>query len=65
VKKQTLLIIVMLILIAVLINADFGSQGRVYDCSIAEFSPDIPIEVKNECRRLRREIQKEQEKIYI
>ena len=55
----------MLILIAVLINADFGSQGRVYDCSIAEFSPDIPIEVKNECRRLRREIQKEQEKIYI
>jgi hypothetical protein len=55
----------MLILIAVLINTDFGSQGRVYDCSIAEFSPDIPIEVKNECRRLRREIQKEQEKIYI
>jgi ATP/ADP translocase len=26
---------------------------KVYDCSIAEISPDYPIEVKNECRRIR------------
>lgn len=28
-------------------------EGRVYDCTIAEISPDFPIEVKEECRRLR------------
>jgi len=26
---------------------------RVYDCSIAEFAPDYPIEVREGCRRLR------------
>lgn len=26
---------------------------RVYDCSIAEISPDYPIEVKEGCRKLR------------
>jgi hypothetical protein len=26
---------------------------RVYDCSIAEISPDYPVDVKNECRRIR------------
>lgn len=65
-KKQTLVIIsIVLILIIVLINTDFGRQGKVYDCSLAEWHPDIPVEVKDECRRLRREIQKEQDKIYI
>jgi len=24
----------------------------IYDCSISEISPDIPIEVKNQCRKL-------------
>jgi hypothetical protein len=28
-------------------------EGQVYDCTIAEISPDFPIEVKEECRRLR------------
>jgi hypothetical protein len=28
-------------------------QGRFYDCSLAEFHPDYPVEVKNECRKLR------------
>jgi len=27
----------------------------VYNCSIAEISPDIPLEVKEKCRRLRAE----------
>lgn len=29
--------------------------AKVYDCSIAEISPDIPIKAKEECRRLRSE----------
>lgn len=28
---------------------------KVYDCSLAEISPDYPIEVKNGCRKLRME----------
>ena len=28
-------------------------QYRVYDCSIAEFHPDYPKEVREECRRIR------------
>lgn len=28
-------------------------DGKYYDCSLAEISPDFPIEVRNECRRLR------------
>ena len=29
-------------------------QERVYNCSIAEISPDIPVKVKEECRKLRK-----------
>ena len=28
-------------------------QGRYYDCSLAEFHPDYPKEVREECRRIR------------
>jgi hypothetical protein len=30
-------------------------EGRAYDCSIAEISPDYPVEVKEGCRKLRME----------
>lgn len=29
-----------------------SGNGKVYDCTLAEISPDFPIEVKEECRRL-------------
>lgn len=28
-------------------------HGKVYNCELAEISPDFPIEVRDECRRLR------------
>ena len=31
----------------------FGDRTHVYDCSIAEISPDYPIEVKEQCRKIR------------
>jgi hypothetical protein len=34
---------------------DYAPEGKVYDCTLAEISPDYPIEVKQECRRLLRE----------
>ena len=30
-------------------------QYRVYDCSLAEFHPDYPQAVREECRRIRSE----------
>lgn len=30
-------------------------NGKVYNCSLAEISPDYPVEVKNECRKVRAE----------
>ena len=46
-----------LIIVAVLILActDYGSQNKIYDCGMAEWHPDIPTKVKEECRRLRYE----------
>jgi hypothetical protein len=28
-------------------------DGKVYDCSLSEFHPDYPPEVKEQCRKLR------------
>jgi len=65
------IIILTIIIISAFILAytDFGTQGKVYNCSIAEFHPDYPKEVKEECRRLieeyRRQEEKKENKIYI
>ncbi len=32
-----------------------AEQYRVYDCSLAEFHPDYPIEVREECRKIRQQ----------
>jgi hypothetical protein len=34
-------------------------KGRFYDCGMAEWHPDIPISVKQECRKIRAENNKE------
>lgn len=31
----------------------FAPKGKVYNCDIAEISPDYPREVVDQCRRLR------------
>ena len=33
----------------------YNSAPTTYDCSIVEISPDIPLEVKEECRELIKE----------
>ncbi len=52
-KDKLIVAIILLIAILILANADWDNRTVVYDCSIAEISPDYPQEVKNECRRLR------------
>lgn len=57
---KIILIVSLLILMLILLFSNFGesNQVRVYDCSMAEWHPDIPIFVKEECRRLRLEEQR-------
>ena len=62
--KDKLTLSVLLVLTALLlIFGDGGSPSvRVYDCGMAEWHPDIPNSVKEECRKLRYdEWKKEQE----
>lgn len=61
--KQSLSDIVNLVLILIIVVAMWGGmffivshlpKGTVkYDCSIAEISPDVPLDVKQECRKIR------------
>lgn len=58
--KDLLVIFLLLLLIIILVISDFGTQGKVYDCSMADIHPDYPSEVREECRRLRYENYKNQ-----
>jgi hypothetical protein len=43
-----------IILVAYIVyNYGHQSHGIMYDCRLAEISPDFPPEVRNECRKLR------------
>lgn len=56
-KRETIKAIIGFVLVCLCLVAAFIFMPRhgtkVYDCSLAEISPDYPIEVKNECRRIR------------
>ena len=56
-KRDILILItVIFIMLYVMLFTDIsGSRVHVYDCSLAEISPDYPIEVKEECRNLRKQ----------
>jgi hypothetical protein len=54
-KKNIILLLAMILFLIFLMFFDFGPQGRVYDCGMAEWHPDIPNDVKEECRKMRRE----------
>ena len=54
--KDTVLFIVMLAFVIFILSfAEFNRSTKVYDCSMADWHPDIPIDVREECRRLRYE----------
>jgi hypothetical protein len=63
--KQTLQIIglvcAMLVLGAIMIgliifgNSIAGSGQRIYNCSVAEISPDFTTAMREECRKLRKQ----------
>ena len=49
--KHFVYICIMIVLIVVLVRC--RPEGRVYDCRDAHWHPDYPVEVKQECARLR------------
>lgn len=55
--KDKIIVAVLIIIVAlIMIYSDVGSNRVVvYDCRIAEISPDFPIKAREECRKLRME----------
>ena len=54
-KENIALIVAILAILAAFMYFDTGEGYRVYDCGMAEWHPDIPTKVKEECRRRARE----------
>jgi hypothetical protein len=60
--KRTALIVLLLVAVTILIFSSHSkNRVKVYDCSLSEISPDYPIEVKEECRKIRYEEWKRQQ----
>ena len=60
-KENVALVIAILAILAAFMYADTGEGYRVYDCGMAEWHPDIPPKVKEECRRRALEYWREQQ----
>ena len=62
-KDNITFIVAVLALVAAMVIIVTGdhSGGRVYDCGMAEWHPDIPPAVKEECRKRSLERWKEQQ----
>jgi len=50
-KENIALAVAILAILAAFMYFDTGEGYRVYDCGMAEWHPDIPPKVKEECRR--------------
>lgn len=59
-KENIALVVAILAILAAFMYADTGEGYRVYDCGMAEWHPDIPPKVKEECRRRALELWREQ-----
>ncbi len=58
--KDIIIVILAGILFTIVVLNKPENQGRVYDCGMAEWHPDIPQVVREECRRLHYEEWKRQ-----
>jgi hypothetical protein len=54
--NSILIIAAAVVAVVILISTNFGA-GRtiVYDCRLAEFHPDFPLDVRKQCRELLRD----------
>jgi hypothetical protein len=62
-KDKIIFAVALLALVAAILGlfTTEGSVTRVYDCGMAEWHPDIPLAVKEECRRRALEHWREQQ----
>ena len=60
-KENIALVVAILAILAAFMYFDTGENYRVYDCGMAEWHPDIPPKVKEECRRRALERWREQQ----
>jgi hypothetical protein len=53
-KKDIIIAIILFALaVSIMVFSDIDKHGvRVYNCGLAEISPDYPVEVRDECRKL-------------
>lgn len=51
--KQAVVALIFLVLAFLILVLVPDDGGRIYDCSLSEFHPDYPPEVKDECRKVR------------
>jgi len=51
---KIIIAVAVIICVIFLVSLD-QPKGKIYDCGMAEWHPDIPIAVKEECRRIRYE----------
>lgn len=58
--KYLFVIVTCFFALLLIIFQSIGPREVVYDCSMAEWHPDIPKVVRDECRRLRNEQWKEE-----
>lgn len=52
--KDIVIVILAGLLCTTWLMSTHDSKVRVYDCGMAEWHPDIPSKVKEECRKLRK-----------
>lgn len=51
--KQAIVALILLVLAFLVLVTVPDERGKIYDCSLSEFHPDYPPEVKEECRKIR------------
>jgi len=51
--KQAVVALIFLVLAFLILVLVPDDGSRIYDCGMAEWHPDIPNEVKEECRKIR------------
>lgn len=54
-KREIVVVASVIVVMLILVFAIPQPNGKVYDCSLSEISPDYPLEVKESCRKLRAE----------
>lgn len=51
--KRWIFIISIFVIILSILTIEVREEILIYDCSVAEFHPDVPPEIRDECKKAR------------